>query len=72
MELVNEKTTPCHEDRGLRWGVPEERRHRPLRIAVVVPVVVQLDLAVVAIEVQVRHVRPRIVVGNRKMCFLLP
>ncbi len=47
--------------------LPDERRHRPPRIAVVAPAAVQPDLAVVAKEVQARHVRPRIAAGNRDL-----
>ena len=44
--------------------LPEERRHRPARVAVVAPAVAELDLAIAAIEEEVRHARPRLPVGN--------
>ena len=44
--------------------LPEERRHRPARVAEDAPAVVEPDPAIVAIEAEERHVRPRLPAGN--------
>ena len=44
--------------------LPDERRHSPARVVVVVPVAVQLDLAIAAVEADVRHALPRVIAGD--------
>lgn len=54
------------------WAVPGSR-HRVVRIVIALVVGVQLDLAIVEVAVDDRHVRPGgVVLRDHEMCYYLP
>ncbi|MDZ4243822.1 MAG: hypothetical protein U1C57_01820, partial [Candidatus Doudnabacteria bacterium] len=50
-------------DEVFRWIFPK-LRHSIVAVAIAVVIGIELDLPIIAIEVQVRHVRPRLVTGD--------
>ena len=55
----------------LFWRALPKHWHSPLLVAIVRVVRVELDLAVIGVPVQVRHVRPSLVAGDALCVFIL-